>query len=279
MSTKGVALVTGAGQGIGRAIALRLADDGFDVAVNDISATDLEGLVEEIKSKQRKSSFHVADVSIEEQVKGLITNVVEHHGSLDVMIANAGIAVWKPFLETTEDDWNKLLAVNVKGTFFCYKHAGVQMIAQGRGGRIIGASSLAGKQGTPIMAAYSATKFAIRGLTQSAGDKIFDDPQHLQAMALGSHGITVNAYAPGPIETPMLEYLDSENATLTKGKTGDLLETVNTKSHSTIVNELIRLLQLRHRSPLGFNGSPADIASLVSYLVSKEASFITGQSR
>ncbi|KAH0578857.1 hypothetical protein H2248_003049 [Termitomyces sp. 'cryptogamus'] len=246
MATKGVALVTGAARGIGRAIALRLADDGFDVAVNDISATDLEALVEEIKSKQRKSSFYVADVSIEEQVKNLIRNVVECHGSLDVMVANAGIAVWKPFLETTEADWDKLLAVNVKGTFFCYKHAGAQMIAQGHGGRIIGASSLAGKRGTPIMAAYSATKFAIRSLTQSA------------AMAFGPHRITVNAYAPGPIETPMLQYLDSENAALTQGKTGDLLGI------------------LRQRSPLGINGSPADIASLVSYLVSKEAGFVTG---
>ncbi|KAH0578837.1 hypothetical protein H2248_003032 [Termitomyces sp. 'cryptogamus'] len=186
MATKGVALVTGAGRGIGRAIALRLADDGFDVAVNDISATDLEALAEEIKSKQRKSSFYVADVSIEEEVKNLIRNVVECHGSLDVMVANAGIAVGKSFLETTEADWDKLLAVNVKGTFFCYKHAGAQMIAQGHGGRIIGASSIMGKQGksatvcdldtpprpaigTPIMAAYSATKFAIRSLTQSAG--------------------------------------------------------------------------------------------------------------
>ncbi|KNZ82175.1 Diacetyl reductase [(S)-acetoin forming], partial [Termitomyces sp. J132] len=227
--------------GIGRAIALRLADDGFDVAVNDISATDLEALVEEIKSKQRKSSFYVADVSIEEQVKNLIRNVVECHGSLDVMVANAGIAVWKPFLETTEADWDKLLAVNVKGTFFCYKHAGAQMIAQGHGGRIIGASSLAGKRGTPIMAAYSATKFAIRSLTQSA------------AMAFGPHRITVNAYAPGPIETPMRMHI-----------------------HNTIADELIGIRQLRQRSPLGINGSPADIASLVSYLVSKEAGFVTG---
>ncbi|KAG5722072.1 hypothetical protein E4T56_gene15844 [Termitomyces sp. T112] len=140
-----------------------------------------------------------------------------------------------------EVDWDKLYlyAVNVKGTFFCYQHAGAQMLAQGHGGRIIGSSSIMGKQGTPIMAAYSATKFVIRSLTQSA------------ALALGPHGITVNAYAPGPIETPM---------PLTQGKTGDLLEI------------------LRQRSPLGINGSPADIASLVSYLVSKEAGFVTGQS-
>ncbi|KAG6882279.1 hypothetical protein C0993_011279, partial [Termitomyces sp. T159_Od127] len=167
----------------------------------------------------------------------------------------------------TEEDWDKQLAVNVKGTFFCYKYAGAQMIAQGRGGRIIGASSLAGKQGSAIMAAYSATKFAVRSLTQSAGtfgnlkvwnDKIFNS--HLEAMALGQHGITVNAYAPGPIETPMLQFLDSENAALTKGKTGDLMGL------------------LRQKSLVGFNGSPADIASLVSYLASKEAGFVTGQS-
>ncbi|KAG6910347.1 hypothetical protein DXG01_011416 [Tephrocybe rancida] len=248
MSSKGVALVTGAGQGIGRAIALRLADDGFDVAVNDITAAGLETLVEEIKSKQRKSTFHVADVSSDKQVKDLITNVVEHHGGLDVMVANAGIVKWKPLLETTEDDWDKLFAVNAKGTFLCYKYAGAQMVAQGRGGRIIGASSVAGKRGTANTAAYAATKFAIRGLTQSA------------AIELGPHGITVNAYAPGPIETSMLQYLDGEDAAFFQGKSGDYLE------------------KLSKRSPLGRNGSPADIASLVSYLASKESGFITGQS-
>ncbi|KNZ80391.1 Diacetyl reductase [(S)-acetoin forming] [Termitomyces sp. J132] len=239
MATKGVALVTGAGRGIGRAIALRLADDGFDVAVNDISATDLEALAEEIKSKQRKSSFYVADVSIEEEVPQKDPRLDDSAASQ--MVANAGIAVGKSFLETTEADWDKLLAVNVKGTFFCYKHAGAQMIAQGHGGRIIGASSIMGKQGksatvcdldtpprpaigTPIMAAYSATKFAIRSLTQSAAS------QRLEALALGPHGITVNAYAPGPIETPLLQHMDSEYAALTQGKTGDLLEIVNTES-------------------------------------------------
>ncbi|KAG6910348.1 hypothetical protein DXG01_011417 [Tephrocybe rancida] len=253
MSSKGVALVTGAGQGIGRAIALRLADDGFDVAVNDITTTGLETLVEEIKSKQRKSTFHVADISFDKQVKGLITDVVEHHGGLDVLVANAGIPKWKPLLEkmaqwmllATEDDWDKLFAVNAKGTFLCYKYAGAQMVAQGRGGRIIGASSVAGKRGAANMAAYSATKFAIRGLTQSA------------AIELGPHGITVNAYAPGPIETSMLHYFDGKDAAFFQGKSEDLQE------------------KLSKSSPVGRIGIPADIASLVSYLASKESGFIT----
>ncbi|KAG6808457.1 hypothetical protein H0H92_004054 [Tricholoma furcatifolium] len=132
MTSKGVALVTGAGQGIGRAIALRLAEDGFDVAVNDISGKNLEELVQEIELKQRKSSFHVADVTKEEEVKDLIAKVVQQHGSFNVV--------------TTEDDWDKLFAVNGKGVFFCYKYAGEQMIFQGHGGRIIGASAILGNE-------------------------------------------------------------------------------------------------------------------------------------
>ncbi|KAF7363185.1 NAD-binding protein [Mycena venus] len=160
MSSKGTALVTGAAQGIGRSIALRLADDGFDVAVNDVSrnAEKLNALVEEIEKKGRASSKHIADVSQDEQVKGMVEQVVEKHGGLDVsstevtcllqMIANAGV-VGKdlPFHEVPVDEWDRVMSINARGPFLCYKYAGIQMIKQGRGGRIIGASSFVGKQG------------------------------------------------------------------------------------------------------------------------------------
>ncbi|KAG6864068.1 hypothetical protein C0991_000420, partial [Blastosporella zonata] len=244
MSSKGVALVTGAGQGIGRAIALRLADDGFDVAVNDLHAKNLETLVEEIRLKHRKSSIHVADVTVDEQVQALIKDVVKEHGGLDVMVANAGIALWKTMLQTTADDWDKIFAVNVKGTFLCYKYAGAQMIAQGRGGRIIGASSVAGKKGSTQMTAYSASKFAVRGLTQSA------------AQQLGQYGITVNAYAPGVVaNTPMFDGLEKEFST--EGNVGTLAG------------------MIRAVAPIRRDGGTADVAGLVSYLASKEAGFIT----
>ncbi|TFK66469.1 NAD(P)-binding protein [Pluteus cervinus] len=251
-SSKGVALVTGAAQGIGREIALRLADDGFDVAVNDIDskAEALALVQQEIKAKGRKTSTTalLADVSKEDQVERMIGDVVRELGGLDVMVANAGICLWTSFLDTTEEDWDRQFTINAKGVFFCYKHAGKQMIKQGRGGRIIGASSTAGKQAWPNLSAYSATKFAVRGLTQAA------------AREWGPHKITVNAYAPGSIHTPMTESLDVKNVQLTGAHRGALLE------------------EAAKWAPIGYIGKPEDIAGLVSYLASKEAHFITGQS-
>ncbi|KAF8643471.1 hypothetical protein AX16_009027 [Volvariella volvacea WC 439] len=148
----------------------------------------------------------------------------------------------------TEEMLDRLMDINIKGTFFCYKYAAEQMIKQGRGGRIIGASSEAGKRGSMRMGAYSATKFAIRGLTQSA------------ALDLGRHGITVNAYAPGGIDTQMLKNLSDGYAKTESAQSSDFYK------------------WLADKTPVGYSGTPAEIASLVSYLVSKEAHFITGQS-
>ncbi|KAF7377417.1 NAD-binding protein [Mycena sanguinolenta] len=247
MSSKGVALVTGAAQGIGRSIALRLAEDGFDVAINDIpdKSAELDTLVEEIQQKQRKSSKHLADVSQEESVKEMVAEVVKAHGGLDVMVANAGIAgPWTSLVEVSAEQWDKVMAVNARGTFLCYKHAGLQMIAQGRGGRIIGASSYAGKMAVALQSVYSTSKFAIRGLTQAA------------ALEFGPHGITVNAVAPGMIVTPMLTEALKEAA-----EQAEML-----------------LDRMKSASPLNKLGTPEDIAGLVSFLASKESQFITGQS-
>ncbi|KAJ7843066.1 hypothetical protein B0H14DRAFT_2779301 [Mycena olivaceomarginata] len=194
--SKGVALVTGAAQGIGRGIALRLAADGFTVAVNDVSSNsaNLDTLVAEITRFGRKSSAHVADVSEAEQVEAMVAAVVAEHGGLDVMVANAGIAgPWRTLLvELSADEWDKVMNVNARGTFLCYKYAGLQMIKQGRGGRIIGAASIAAKKAIPAQGVYSASKFAVRGLTQAA------------AQEFGPHGVTVNAFAPGAVDTSML---------------------------------------------------------------------------
>ncbi|PPQ68553.1 hypothetical protein CVT26_003362 [Gymnopilus dilepis] len=183
----GVALVTGASRGIGRAIALRLAQDGFDVAINDLPSQQaaLEEVQAGISQLGKRSAIFLGDVSVEKEVEQLISAVASQLGSLDVMVANAGICIPKPFLDTTAEDIRRLLSINVEGLFFCYKHAGLQMIKQGKGGRIIGASSMAGKQAVKFLGAYSASKFAVRGLTQAA------------AIELAKHNITVNAYAPG----------------------------------------------------------------------------------
>ncbi|KAJ7267172.1 hypothetical protein C8J57DRAFT_360829 [Mycena rebaudengoi] len=245
MSSKGVALVTGAAQGIGKTIALKLADDGFDVAVNDVSGNTgkLDQLVDEIKAKGRASYKHIADVSVDEQVREMVEQVVQQLGGLDVMIANAGIVSGNrhTIVEKSVEEWDKIMAVNARGPFLCYKYAAAQMIKQGRGGRIIGASSVAGKQGIARAAAYSASKFAVRGLTQAA------------ALELGPHGINVNAYAPGGIDTAMLA------AASPTGDSSDLID------------------YYKNSSPLKRIGITDDVASLVSFLSSKESQFITGQ--
>ncbi|KAJ6482540.1 NAD(P)-binding protein [Mycena sanguinolenta] len=244
MASKGTALVTGSARGIGRAIALRLADDGFDVAVNDISVQSeaLAQLVAEISAKGRKSSLHIADVSLEDEVRRMVEAVVNHHGSLDVMVANAGIAKWTSVFDMTTEQWDLTMNVNARSAFLCYKYAGMQMIKQGKGGRIIGASSILGKQGSAFNFAYTASKFAVRGLTQAA------------ALEFGPHGITVNAYAPGAIDTDMLPHV------LPPGTPRDtLLEAMKKLSAQKSV------------------GTPTDIANFVSFIVSKESGFITGQ--
>ncbi|KAG5642797.1 hypothetical protein DXG03_002102 [Asterophora parasitica] len=229
ISLRGVALVTGASKGIGRAIAFRLAKDGFDVGINDLpgSREGLDSLQREIKAAGRRVTILVGDVSKQENVEEMVNTVVRDLGQLNVV--------------TEVDEWDQLFAVNARGVFLCYKYAATQMIKQERGGRIIGASSVAGRQGTEGLAAYCATKFAVRGITQVA------------AREWGRHGITVNAYCPGIIETDMLKDLFS----------GPL----------SGMNDA-----LKDACALGHHGTTADVASLVSYLASKEAHFITGQS-
>ncbi|KAK0482175.1 acetoin reductase family protein [Armillaria novae-zelandiae] len=239
-----VAIVTGAGQGIGKAIALRLADDGFDVAINDLprKSEALELLSAEISAKGRRSCIIPADVSVEEEVEIMVTKVVAELGRLDVMVANAGMGFGRRLLDTKIEDWDRVLAVNARSVFICYKLAAKQMIKQGTGGRIIGASSVLGQHGGRLVSAYSASKFAIRGLTQCA------------ATEFGEYGITVNSYAPGAIDTPMMVEAGQE-----LGNVEAFYE------------------RERNKSPLKTMGEPSDVAGVVSYLVSSDARFVTGQ--
>jgi len=242
---KGVALVTGAGQGIGRAIALRLASDGFDVALNDVPTREamLATAAGEVAARGRRAHCIIADVSIEKQVETMVADAVHTLGRLDVMVANAGISLMKSFVDTTGDDFDRILSVNLRGTFLCYKYAGKQMMTQGPGGRIIGACSGTGKQGQASLSAYSASKFGIRALTQCA------------ALEFGKHGITVNAYAPGPVKTPMWDDLE-----IGLGSPPGSLEE-----------------QLSKSAAVGYVGVPNDVAALVSFLASKDSHLLTGQ--
>ncbi|KAI3601144.1 hypothetical protein WG66_001669 [Moniliophthora roreri] len=211
-------------------------------------ADELNAVYEEVKSIGRKSAMFLGDVSAEEDVKAMVEGVVKEWGELNVMVANAGIAKYAPITEMTTDEFDKVFAVNVRGTFLCYKYAGKQMIKQGKGGRIVGAASVAGKMGTLNASAYCGSKFAVRGITQSASKEF------------GPYGITVNAYAPGVIDTSMMDYLSEESEKYNNLSPGDWMK------------------RLAQNFPIKRNGNTEDVAGLVSYLVSKKAGFITGQS-
>ncbi|PPQ81559.1 hypothetical protein CVT25_013402 [Psilocybe cyanescens] len=245
-----IAIVTGASRGIGRAIAIRLARDGYHVAVNDLPSakSELEKLRDEITSAGGTASTFFADVSDEEEVEKMVGDVVQALGGLDVMVANAGICIPKPFLKTTKEDLSRILSVNVQGTFFCYKHAALQMIKQGRGGRIIGAASIASKQGISMLGAYSSSKFAIRGMTQSA------------AIEFAKHNIRVNAYAPG-LSMHIL------GIRIVKGVYDAVANDRKDENPSSVAT----LTPVINR-----DSTPEEVAGLVSYLVSKDAAMITG---
>lgn len=245
-----VALVTGAARGIGRGIALRLAEDGLDVAVNDIesNADQLEGVAEEIRGTGRRAAAVLADVSDPGEVEGMVRRVADELGRLDVMVANAGIAQVKPLLEVTPEDFDNLMAVNLRGVFLCYQEAARQMIRQGGGGKIIGAASIAAHKGFAMLGHYSASKWAVRGLTQAA------------AQEWAEYGITVNAYCPGIVGTAMWELIDEELAKHMGLEKGEAL-----KQYSELI-------------ALGRVEEPEDVAAFVSYLASRDSDYMTGQS-
>ncbi|TRM58464.1 hypothetical protein BD626DRAFT_511153 [Schizophyllum amplum] len=239
-----VAIVTGAAQGLGKAIALRLARDGLSIGLNDIPSKKdaLDEVARAITSNGGCAAVFLGDVSKQEEVQAIIDGTLEVLGGLHVMVANAGIARPAPFLEETLESFNKVTSVSATGVFLCYQLAARKMIELGhREGRLIGASSIGGKQPLRGLTSYTAAKFAVRGITQSA------------ALALGTHGITVNAYAPGLVDTP-LAYTDK------------------LEDYTDLAFDIWNKV-----SPLGRCGQPEEVASLVSFLASKESGFITGQ--
>lgn len=248
--TARVALVTGAARGIGRGIALRLAADGLDVAVNDLESMqgELDSVAEDIRDKGRRSVAIAADVSKPEEVEEMVGRVVGELGKLDVMVANAGIAQIKPLLDVTPEEFDRLMAVNLRGLFLCYQAAARQMIRQGSGGKIIGAASIAGHKGFSLLGHYSASKFGVRGLTQAA------------AQEWAEHGITVNAYCPGIVDTAMWELIDARIGEIQGLQKGEAMKQFS---------ELITLGRIEQ---------PEDVAAFVSYLASKDSDYMTGQS-
>ena len=243
------ALVTGAAGGIGRAIAERLVADCFGVSVADLSssADQLEALVAGLGGPDIALGLLI-DVTEAASVEAAVAAHVGHFGGLDVMVANAGIAVTAPLLEITAEQWQLTMDVNVKGVLHCYQSAARQMITQGRGGRLIGAASVAAHRGGKWQSAYSASKFAVRGMSQSA------------AQELAEHQITVNVYSPGVVHTPMWEGIDAE---------------MSRRRGTQLGSEMAGMVA---GIPLGRLELPTDVAGVVAFLASPEAAYITGQS-
>lgn len=249
MRTGRSALVTGAARGIGRAIAIRLGSDGLLVTVADLpSAQDgIDAVVAELGGPDVARGL-VLDVTDADGVEAAVAAHVSSFGGLDVMVANAGVAVTASLLETTREQWQQTMEVNVLGVLHCYRSAARQMIAQGRGGRLIGAGSVAAHRGGALQAAYSASKFAVRGLSQSV------------AQELAEHHITVNVYSPGVVHTQMWDSIDAEMTTRRGTPPGTALDAM--------------LAQI----PLGRLETPEDVAAVVAFLASPDAGYLTGQS-
>lgn len=186
-----VVMVTGAGRGIGKAIALRFAGEGADIAILDLNEQTATATAREIQDLGRRVSVKPTDVSDVDAVGRAVAEVVRELGTVHVLINNAGIEKRAPFLEIDAQDWQRQLAVNLSGTFYCTQAVAREM-AKRHYGRIVNLSSVAGLIGPIDLAAYGASKAGVIGLTRAA------------ALDLADYGITVNAIAPGPIETELM---------------------------------------------------------------------------
>jgi len=254
-----VAIVTGAGQGIGKAVALRLAREGADLAVAEINCETREVTAREIQSLGRRALTHPVNVGCLAEIQSLVDHVVAELGHIDVLVNVAGIARTQAFLEMTEEDWSRVIGTNLKGTVFCMQAVGRQMIrqippevvAQGRAdrsyGKIVNFSSISGRRGRSVQMAYAASKAAIISVTQSA------------ALAFSPYNINVNAVCPGVIPTPMWDQIDRDRSRLMGAQPGGALK--------AFVDKV----------PLQRAGTPEDVAAAVAFLCSSDADYITGQ--
>ena len=231
------AIITGSARGIGAAIALRLAKDGFDIALNDISEAMFENndIMEQIRAQGVKCEKYIADVSKYADCEAMVKAVKDNFGSIDVLVNNAGITRDGLMARMGEEVYDLVIAVNQKSVFNMTKLVGTVMMKQ-RSGRIVNLSSVAGLYGNPGQMNYSASKAAIIGMTKTT------------AKELGSRGVTCNAVAPGFISTPMTDKLTEEQ----KAK---MLEAIAMKRYGTV----------------------DEIAGVVSFLSGKDSSYVTGQ--
>ena len=265
-----VALITGAGgmRGVGRATALKLAGQGADIALTDVHREPddlppaevragwraIESVSEEVTALGSRCLPVYCDLGYSDQIQDMVSRVMEHYGRIDILVNNARAIVGRdkvPVTDLPEEVWDHFLAINTTAVFLCTKIVGREMVRMGSGGRIINIASDAAKRANALGAAYSASKFAVLGLTQAS------------ALDLATYGITVNAVCPGPINTGRLSYWERSRAQ----ESGVPLEELR----ATIVEESGR------STPLGRIAEPEDIADMIGFLSSDEAHFITGQ--
>lgn len=231
-----VAIVTGSGQGIGRAIALKLAGVGATVVVNDFGdSSPADSVVEEIEAMNQQGLAVMADVSSSSDVDQLVATTIDAFGRVDVLVNNAGITRDHLLVRMSEEDWDKVIGVNLKSVFLCTRAVLRHMMRQ-RWGRIVSIASIVGITGNAGQANYAAAKAGIIGFTRTV------------AREVASRGITANAIAPGFIDTKMTQQLEEKQRQ-----------------------------DLQNRIPLGYLGSPRDVAAAVAFLVTEEARYITGQ--
>jgi len=220
-----VAIVTGSGQGIGRAITLRLAEDGATVVVNDINES-AKAVAEEIMAMGRQSQAILADVSSSEDVTRLVDETIAAYGKVDILVNNAGITHDQLLIRMSDEEWDRVLTINLKSVFLCTR-AVLRHMTKQRWGRIISLSSIVGIMGNRGQANYASAKAGIIGFTKTI------------AKEAAFRGVTVNAIAPGFIDTDMTQQLDE-----------------------SIRQEFMK------RVPLGYFGSPRDVAEAVAFLAS-----------